>query len=375
MSRNRNLDYFIGIPLTYFFSLFSSRRTHTFLPPDKILIIKLAAAGDTILLVPVLRALRTAYPDAQIHWLVSTANAALARGVPSVDKVIVWSRGIGSLLPLVAQLRSQKYNLIFDLEQWSRGTGLLSFFSGAPIRVGYDTPGQYREKLYTHTIPKRFDRHEIHDFVSLLSIPKPLQCNLTFELPVSDAGTNELNEKASFLFDKNKTRLMILIHPGCGSDGLPREWPLENYAVLAHWLQKKYQAEIILSGGPEESFKTMALRKLLSGRAVDLGGKLSWPGLIALVQKVDMVISGNTGVMHVAAALQKKQIALHGPTDPKIWGPLNPHAKIIQTDCPKCPCLKLGFEYHTRDQSCMRRIQVDAVKSTVSSLIDNNKGI
>lgn len=369
MSLNRKPDFLIGVPLSYFFSLFSSRGAPLSTSPKKILVIKLAAVGDTILLIPALRAFRKAHPDAQIHWLVSPVNASLAKTVPYVDRILVWSRGFVSLFPLIARLRLEKYDLVCDLEQWSRGTGLLSFCSGAPARLGYETPGQHRTKLYTHVFKKKFERHEIYDFFGLLSMPKVLDEDISLELPVTDAGRIELNEKIAFLFRKTKGALRVLIHPGCGSDGKPREWPLECYAVLGHWLQKKYGAEIILTSGPEETFKTAWLLRLLNNQAYDLGGKLSWAGLIALVNESDLVISGNTGVMHVAAALRKKQVALHGPTDPKIWGPLNDAAKIVQTDCPKCPCLKLGFEYHTQDQSCMQKIDMDAVKESISALM------
>ena len=153
--------------------------------------------------------------------------------------------------------------------------------------------------------------------------------------------------------------------------GRPREWPLSCYAVIAHWLIKKYGAKIVLTAGSDEIWKSRDLVRLLNGQAWDLGGKLSWPATISLVKQMDLVLSGNTGVMHVAAALKKDQVALHGPTDPRLWGPLNPRAKILQSSCPRCPCLRLGFEYHTFDQSCMAKIDVEEVKTAIARLIDN----
>jgi ADP-heptose:LPS heptosyltransferase len=79
--------------------------------------------------------------------------------------------------------------------------------------------------------------------------------------------------------------------------------------------------------------------------------------------------------MHVAAGLKKKQVVLNGPTNSQIWGPLNPNARLIQSSCPQCPCLKLGFEYHTYDGSCMKKIEIEEVKSTILSLIDNKRAI
>jgi ADP-heptose:LPS heptosyltransferase len=142
-----------------------------------------------------------------------------------------------------------------------------------------------------------------------------------------------------------------------------------KYGVLIHWLQKKFSAQIFLSGGPEEKKKTSDLNRLIGGSAFELAGALSWEGTTSLLNHIDLVVSGNTGIMHLAAAKQKKQVALHGPTNAAVWGPLNPNARNVITSCSRCPCLKLGFEYHTAPLDCMNMIEVDQVKEAVSSLI------
>jgi ADP-heptose:LPS heptosyltransferase len=120
---------------------------------------------------------------------------------------------------------------------------------------------------------------------------------------------------------------------------------------------------------PEETKKTADLNRLIQNVATDFGGKLSWEGTISLLNDVDLVISGNTGIMHLAAALKKPQIALHGPTSDVLWGPLNSKARAVKTPCERCPSLKLGFEYHEDPMSCMNKIEVDQVKQAVESLI------
>ena len=367
----RWIDFLFGVPLSALLSLFASKRE---IPsaPKKILIIKLAAAGDTILLGPVLRTFRAAHPSATIHWLVSPINVALARGNPHVDRLLVWSGGMAALLPLINVLRAEKYDVVCDLEQWSRGTAIIAFLTGAPCRVGFDSPGQRRAALFTKTHAKRFDQNEIDEFYDVLSLLKPLPKDHRFDLAVTEEGRNDFLKLVSFSGKKN---LRVLLHPGCGVDGKPREWPLGNYAVLGHWLMKKYDADLFLSSGPEETGKSRKLHRLLSGRAHELGGRLSWQGTIALVNEMDMVVSGNTGVMHVAAALGKKQVALHGPTNALLWGPVKSNARVVRTSCPECPCLKLGFEYHRRDQLCMSKIDPEDVKTAIGGLIDNNKAI
>jgi ADP-heptose:LPS heptosyltransferase len=242
--------------------------------------------------------------------------------------------------------------------------------TGSPEVYGFSVHNQYRDSLYTKSFKKEFNDHEIYDFYNVFSLWVDLERSSQLELNETSLGI----QQAKLLFEQYGINIkngppIVLIHPGCGDDGLPREWPLTLYAVFCHWLINKFQAKIILTSGPEESKKTHDLNKLINKKAIDLGGKLSIEAIISVIKKADMVVSGNTGVMHMAAALRKKQIAIHGPTNPIIWGPLNPHSKIVMSPCPNCPCLKLGFEYHTKDQSCMRKIDVEQVKNAFIELM------
>jgi len=363
----RRLDALIGIPLLKILSGLPSR------PPasrdiSSLLVIKLAAVGDTIVLIPALRALRRALPHARITWLVSNTNRAIAATVPYVDDLVVWNGAAASLPGMIAALRRRHFSAVIDFEQWARGSALLAFASGAPIRIGFDTPGQHRAGIFTATFKKTFEQHELDDFLSLAERLVPVEHDRTLELWETAAGQAELPRPLSFPGTQSE-QFSVLIHPGCGADGIPREWPIPRYAVFAHWLMKNYGADIYVSGGPEETRKTRELTALLGNKATDLGGRLSWPGLLSLVKKMDLIVSGNTGVMHVAAAFRRPQVALHGPTNPAIWGPVNDLARVVSSDCPECPCLRLGFEYHRRDASCMERISIDAVKAAALSLL------
>ncbi len=370
MSTKRSVVFLLGVPLVQLFGLMSRRSA----PPrdiKKVLIIKLAAVGDTVLLNHALSIFRKAHPQVELHWLVSPINQAIARMCAVVDRFFVWSGGVSTLPTLVQTLRSERYDVVFDLEQWSRGTALLAYFSGAPARIGFDTPGQHRAALFTSSYLKKFDQHEIDDFYAVLSqlgtLPRDHSLSLT--APPDNTATFEAAGLSRFVSSK---KLKVLIHPGCGADGLPREWPLTSYAVLAHWLMKNKNADIVLTSGPEEIAKPTQLNRLLAGAALNMGGSLSWTDLIALVGKVDLIVSGNTGIMHISAALSKPQVALHGPTNPLLWGPLNAKAVIVSSSCPKCPCLKLGFEYHAADQSCMAFIDVETVKQAVSTALSDS---
>jgi len=371
MSVKRYVDFVVGVPLVQLLGLLSRRSVPTG-EIKKVLIIKLAAVGDTVLLNHALSNFRKVHSDIELHWLVSPINQTIARLCADVDRFFVWPGGVATLPALVNTLRRERYDVVFDLEQWSRGTALLSYFSGAPVRIGFDTPGQHRAALFTDSYLKKFDQHEIDDFYAVLSQSGTLPRDhaLSLKIPSESSAALEAAGLSRFVGSK---KLKVLIHPGCGADGLPREWPLPSYGVLAHWLLKNKNAELVLTSGPEETAKAAQLNRLLSGAALNMGGRLSWTDLIALVSKVDLVISGNTGIMHIAAALSKKQVALHGPTNPLLWGPLNSKAVIVASSCPKCPCLKLGFEYHAADQSCMAFIDVETVKQAVSTALGDSQ--
>ena len=371
----RKLDFLIGVPLVKALSLFTKKDIASPSPLRKILIIKLAAFGDAVLLIPVLRSLRMANPNAEIHWLVSPINESIAMTVPYVDKIhTLESFSLGSVLQIVQTLKDEKFDAVLDFEQWARGTAIVSALTKAPVRIGFDTPGQHRSSLYTKTVVKRSQDHEIYEFFNLAESLQPIIRDSRLELWETDMGKGEVYIHLVDL-DKNRNKTKyVLIHPGCGADGKPREWPLSDYALLAHWILKNYPGtKIIITGGPEEAKKTFDLWKLLKGKAKNLGGKLSWAGTISLVKNMDFVISGNTGIMHIAAAFSKKQIALHGPTDPDLWGPLNDNAIVIQSKCSQCPSLKLGFEYHSLTQDCMKKIEYPVVKEAFQQLVD--KGI
>lgn len=368
----RVLDFLVGVPLVFLGSFFGRKEP----PPgsiSRILVIKLAAIGDAILLIPVLQQLRKAFPSARIDWLCSPINESVARQAAGVDELIVKrSNTPVELWRLAKKLRARRYDAVIDAEQWARGTAILSFLSGAPVRCGFDTPGQHRAGLFTRTEKKTFSRHEIDEFTALFAKLGPVDGSRSLSLKETDAGRRELEDKVPEIMGVTK-RPLVLIHPGCGEDGLPREWPLERYAAIGKALEKDYSALLLLSAGPDDQNKTKNLNNLLDGKAVDLGGRLSLEGSFSLVNRADLVISGNTGIMHIAAALGKPQVAIHGPTNPLLWGPLNPKAIVIQTNCQDCPCLKLGFEYHRRDGACMERITVDEVKKAADRLLGAQK--
>jgi len=342
-------------------------------PIRRLLIIRPGGLGGAVLLIPALRALRAALPGVEIHWLISPADRPIAGLVPYVDHLIETGRpSIVSFLSLAIRLRSRRFDAVIDFDHRSWLTAIVAWLTRAPVRLGFYVPGQWRAKLYTKVFWKYFAQHEAHEFLGLAGMLTPIVFDPTLEIWESDKGREEVERLG---IKRKGDGPLVVIHPDGGAKGGPLEWPLPNFAVLGHWLIQKHGADLVLTAGADQRKKTADLQRLLNGQATDLGGRTSFPGLVTLLKRADLVISGSGGVMHVAGALKRPQVAMFGPAAARLWGPLNVRARVVQSECPLCPCLRFGGEFHRKDQSCMARISVETVKAAVEASFDNGGDI
>jgi ADP-heptose:LPS heptosyltransferase len=370
----KRMDLIIGTAVILFLSLFL-RRSRGELPmhPKKILIIKLAALGDTVLLIPSLRALRKTFPDAHLTLIGTDINEQLARLFPQYINEFKRFEVYRSLknpiyfIRFVRDIRKGAPDIVFDFEQWSFITPILSALSGAHNTVGYKIPGRVRHLLYQYSFERLSNIHESLNFLRLLSLYGLDKESGDLELPVSDEHVRWVKQslsKSGWVFGHR----LVIVHPGCGKHGFPREWQLESYRSLCKQLGEKSSRFFVFTGSGIENRLTHSLASSFPSNSVQWT-ESNLPILIALLSISDLVISGNNGVMHLAAALQQPQVALHGPTNSIKWGPLNPRAVVIKSSCPGCPCLDLGFEYHRTDGFCMLQISVEEVLQVCEQLL------
>ncbi len=371
------LDFFIGVPLLMLLSIFAKRESGTDLSnlkPARLLLIKLAALGDAVLMIPALRALRKRFPRTEIIMLGTSLTEPFLRQFPEyIDRFVLFDVGNvfrhpRHLLRIVRELRSFHIGVAIDFEQWTRITPVILGLLDIPVRLGFHTPGQYRHFLFTHPCEKSSRQHEVENFISLVKSMGDGDFAETLEIHV-DAGarTRVLDRLSKEGWKKNMP--VVLFHPGCGEHGFPREWPPGNYRALSARLSPAFNPFVVITGTQQEegildavahACSPPPLRYMIS----DLDE------FIALLSSSSLVVSGNNGAMHLAAALRVPQIALHGPTNAARWGPLNPNAAVIRSTCPGCPCLDLGFEYHRTDGYCMSLISVDEVATAAEKLLN-----
>jgi ADP-heptose:LPS heptosyltransferase len=260
---------------------------------------------------------------------------------------------------LIRSVSTSKYDLVIDFEQWSRILPILFAMAGIPFRLGFRTNHQYRHFLLTDTVRHDSSLHELENFGSLVRSLDADAEHEGFEVQVDPGALSEIRHDLA-AGGWREGQPVVVMHPACGAHGFPREWPPQRFAELASRLRARQDDFFVLTGTTSElavmGKVEHAMEKTPFRFVIDEPRRL-----VALLSLTSLFVSGNNGVMHLAAALSVPQVALHGPTDPRRWGPRSPRAVVVQSRCPECPCLNLGFEYHRTDGYCMSQISVEDV--------------
>ncbi|MCG9131286.1 glycosyltransferase family 9 protein [Candidatus Poribacteria bacterium] len=370
----QHLDRYLGIPLCAMLSLFC-RRVRAPETPKKILFIQLSALGDTILAVPTIRAIRHTFPDAELTMLASPTNLNYLTNCPYIDKHLTFRMPVRQLF---APLRNEGFDWTIDLEHWPRLSALLAYVSGAPLRVGFRTKGQHRHFLFTETVEHIQGRHEVRNF---LDIAMRLACS-TQEFALETWYSETARTSVREILVREQLSLdvpFVILHPEAGRRGEPRRrWPQERYVALADALVEHHRVQIVLTGAPDETQVSETIAARMRHQAAVLAGKTDVNQLAALFADAALVVSGNCGPMHLAAATETPVIGLHGPTNAAQWGPWSHNGNIVRGEMPCSPCLNLGFEYGCQalpngTSPCMHTIDVSTVLEKCEQFLENDR--
>jgi len=323
--------------------------------PRVIGLLKASGIGDAIILSGVVADLRAHFPDAKIVLFSGENNHAFARLLDGLDEVVrLPVRRPHEALQLV---RARRPDVMIDFGMWPRLEALLAALSGARWVAGVRTPGQHRHFAYDAVVEHSTD----HEIVNYRNLAAALGVR-SASLPGLRAGATEPRPLA-------RPYAVLHLWPG-GANAAERSWPPERWLGLAQALDRRGYA-VVLSGGPDDIAKTQAIVDDWTARALDaraIAG-LRAEETIVWLRHASGVVSVNTGLMHVAAAVGTPTVALNGPTSGRRWGPLGAHTRCVSSPLVPDGYLNLGWERDDRYRTCMHAIAEGAVLAAWDELV------
>ncbi len=350
----------------------------------RILAVRLDNLGDTLLMTPALHAIKESLPEASLTLLTSPAGAQVARLVPDMDEVIVyeapwvdpWRR-----LPqdsareqaAIGALRERRFDaaVIFtSYRQSALPAAYLCYLADIPLRLAssVDGPGSL---LTTRHRPPEWTMHEVEralDLVSAVGVTTE-QRDLVLRVPADAQATLREKLSARNIALRGLSGPLVVVHPGCTMPA--RTYPAELYSQVIERLALGLGATVLVTGADDERALVAdvcaGVPPDARGNVHEVVGALSFPELCALIESADLVVTNNTGPMHLAAAVKTPVVALFALTNPpEQWGPWRVPHKLLYADV---PCRLCYSRVCPHSQECLRGVSPEEVICAAADLL------
>jgi heptosyltransferase II len=333
----------------------------------RILIVNVNWLGDVLFSTPLIRAVRQRFPDAHIGCMVVPRCKDILESNPRLNEIIIYDedgrhKGLLGKLSLISSLRSKKFDTAILLHR-SFTRACMVFLAGISRRIGYHMPK--RSFLLTENVnlPDR-ETHRVDFFLNLGKSLEISSADKNYEFFISD----EHRQNIKRVFGKegigDKDTVIVI---NAGGNWEPKRWPKENFAKLADELAKGFGARIVITGAKKDLGLAEYIASLMRKRPYISCGRTSLKELAAIFERADLVISNDSGPMHIAVSMGAKTIALFGPTSPQITGPIGKGPFIILQKDVGCeiPC----YDLSCGDYKCMEAITVADVLEAVKGIL------
>ncbi len=336
-----------------------------------ILIVKTSAIGDVIHTLPALNALRRKYPEARIDWLVEEAAADLVIGHAAIDNVLIskrkaWIRDLKQsrvkaawqgVAGFVKKMRSTEYDLLLDFQGLLK-SGIFVWLARAKRKVGFGKGMEHAEGSYIFLNepipPVNMDQHAVIRELLLLKAIGVESEEIIFDLPVGEEQRKKIGQMLE-AEGIDPTKPLVAINPM--TTWATKHWRNERFARVADQLLARGLA-VVFSGGPQDVQGIEEIRAAMLGKATSLAGRTTLKELAALYDRSALLITTDTGPMHLAAAAGTPVVALFGPTAPWRTGPFGTGHMILRAKIACSPCLK---KQCTQKHECMEQITMEQV--------------
>jgi len=340
-----------------------------------ILIVKLSAIGDVIHTLPSLAELRRLYPGAHITWVIEEASSDLIMDHPYLDRVIIFRRKrwiddlkhgrIGQPLyeirSFIKDVRKQSYDLVIDFHGLFKSAVVVLLSSGKR-KLGYDSMQELSGLFLNEKISEDMGKHAIDRYLDFLRHLGADVGEPEFLIPISEENKKRVNLLLQTNHIREKDRF-VAVNPVALWD--TKLWGNEKFARLCDRIKKELHTCIVLTG--TDLAVLSEIQSFMKSHAVNLGRETNLRDLACLYRRSSLLITTDSGPMHVAAAVGTPVIALFGPTDPLRTGPYGKGHTVVRKNLSCSPCFLKTCEAKT----CMADISVDEVFEKIAEKLTN----
>ncbi|MBI2902212.1 MAG: glycosyltransferase family 9 protein [Candidatus Methylomirabilis oxyfera] len=347
---------------------------------QRILILKPSSLGDVVNTLPFLASLRRRYPDRHIAWLVEEETAGVLAGHPLLDRVIVsgrrrwgqevlaplrWPSALREIGTLIAELRQGRYDLVVDLQGLLK-SALMILLAGARFRVGLADAREGSRRVLTHVVPlPSAPTHAVDRYLEAARFLGADPSPTTFVFP---SGPED-GAKAEALLAEAGVRpgdRVVALNPRARWP--TKLWEEDRFARVGEMLARRCRARILVTGSLSDLPRARRLAARMDPAPFVVAGRTDLRVLIALLKQIDLLVTVDSGPMHLAAALGTPLVALFGPTDPRLNGPYGGDGRILRVSLPCSPCLKRRCRIQD-DRLCMRSLSEEDVVEAATSIL------
>jgi len=300
--------------------------------------------GDAVMSMPAFEAVTENFPESYITVLARPWVIPLYESHPAVNEVIPYKRGYGYLkdssefLRVIRLIRGLHFDMAV-LFQNAFEAALIARLAGIKIRVGYNTDG--RGFLLSHSVVRGTEVLKLHQVEYYLTLLRGLGWDAPTRDPVLRAGSESVTRVRALLSSKGieDGDLLVGLSPGAAY-GPAKRWPVERFAAIGDRAIQEWGARVVVIGTEKEKDLGETLISATAPGAVNCCGMTGLGEALALIKRCQLFVSNDSGLMHVAAALNVPTVAIFGSTDPVATGPRGKNARIVKQDMECSPCLK-----------------------------------
>lgn len=348
------VDKVLGSLITGILSAPSLSRTPAF---TRVLFIRPGGIGDAVLLIPVISAIKEKFPKAEITVLAEKRNGSVFLLCPMIDRTLRYDNPTEMI-----RVMQNRYDVVIDTEQWYRLSAVVARLTRAPMLICFAT--NERKNLFTHHISYSHDDYETDSFVNLLA-PFGISASDCLKPPYLVIRGIVLKRAENLLADLSG-KPFVVIFPGAS---IPeRRWGAEKFRGVAAKLHAK-GILVVVVGGREDASDA---EKIIAGMyGLNLAGKTSLAETAAVIERSRLLVSGDSGILHIGVGLGKPTVSLFGPGIAKKWAPRGDRHIVLNKCLPCSPCTRFG---HTPkcpiNAKCMADVTVDEVVAGIENLLN-----